>query len=234
MRRVIVLNELAALIAAVRRDHPVRVAIDGVDGVGKTTLADELVAPLRKLGKQVIRASVDGFLNPASIRYRRGSLSALGYFLDSFNYGALKLNLLEPLGRNGSREYRTAVFDHRTDSEVVAVYRRAEVDDVLLFDGVFLQRKELQGCWDFVIWLEAGFEVTVSRAIARDLAQAGAGSADPAAVAERYAKRYTPGQRMYLDECLPREKADVLVNNQDWSNPEIEIGASRQTSYRSG
>jgi hypothetical protein len=39
----------------------VRVAIDGVDGVGKTTLADELVAPLQLLGRDVIRASIDGF-----------------------------------------------------------------------------------------------------------------------------------------------------------------------------
>jgi hypothetical protein len=30
--------------------------------VGKTTLADELVAPLQALGRTVIRASVDGFI----------------------------------------------------------------------------------------------------------------------------------------------------------------------------
>jgi uridine kinase len=84
MTRNVVLNELAMRIAAVRRSHPLRVAIDGVDGVGKTTLADELVAPLQSLGRDVIRASIDDFHNPRSIRLRRGG--AEGYYFDSFEY----------------------------------------------------------------------------------------------------------------------------------------------------
>ncbi|HET9191441.1 MAG TPA: hypothetical protein VFO21_01100 [Vicinamibacterales bacterium] len=37
---------LASMIAAVQRPHPARVALDGIDGAGKTHLADELVGPL--------------------------------------------------------------------------------------------------------------------------------------------------------------------------------------------
>ena len=36
------LDKLAERIARVRKPHPVRVGIDGVDGAGKTFLADEL------------------------------------------------------------------------------------------------------------------------------------------------------------------------------------------------
>jgi hypothetical protein len=50
--RVSVLEQLPAAIAAVRLDHPTGVAIDGVDGAGKTTLADELVEPLRRTGRE--------------------------------------------------------------------------------------------------------------------------------------------------------------------------------------
>ena len=77
------LEQLAAAIAARRLDHPTRVAIDGVDGSGKTTLADELVEPLRRAGRDVIRASVDGFHNPRAIRHRQGRDSADGYYLDA-------------------------------------------------------------------------------------------------------------------------------------------------------
>jgi len=83
------LEQLAAAIAARRLDHPTRVAIDGVDGSGKTTLADELVEPLRRAGRDVIRASVDGFHNPRVVRYTRGPDSPEGYFLDSFDYATL-------------------------------------------------------------------------------------------------------------------------------------------------
>ncbi|HEU4388701.1 MAG TPA: uridine kinase, partial [Blastocatellia bacterium] len=198
MERDALVNELAAMIAAIRTAHPVRVAIDGVDGAGKTTLADELTEPLRKLGRQVIRASVDGFLNPASVRYRRGRMSPRGYFVDSLNYNALRVNLLDPLGPSGSRKYRTKVFDHRTDAEVVVPPATAAVDDVLICDGVFLQCRELRDCWDFVVWLEASFEITVSRAAARDSSGSDNRGTAFQAVAERYAKRYVPGQEMYL------------------------------------
>lgn len=42
MTRQKVLEKLADLIIGVSKPHPVRVAIDGVDAAGKTTLADEL------------------------------------------------------------------------------------------------------------------------------------------------------------------------------------------------
>lgn len=87
---------LAHRISAIERTHPVRVAIDGVDAAGKTTLADELVASIETLGRPVIRASIDGFHNPAEIRYRRGRGSPEGYFRDSFNRAGLVEVLLAP------------------------------------------------------------------------------------------------------------------------------------------
>src|ERR671936_3199905 len=90
-------EELANRIETVRRPHPVRVAIDGVDAAGKTTLADELAAVLRGRGREVIRASIDGFLRPRAERYRRGELSPEGYYHDSFDYAALRETIGEAL-----------------------------------------------------------------------------------------------------------------------------------------
>ncbi len=54
--RQTVLDELAGRIAAVRRPHPVRVAIDGIDAAGKTILADELADVIRARGRPAIRS----------------------------------------------------------------------------------------------------------------------------------------------------------------------------------
>ncbi len=62
--RFLLIEELAARICLLKNPHTLRVAIDGVDGAGKTTLADELVEPVRRLGRRVIRASVDDFHRP--------------------------------------------------------------------------------------------------------------------------------------------------------------------------
>jgi uridine kinase len=205
------IDELATLLAELRTEHPLRVAIDGVDAAGKTTLADELAVEVRKLGRAVIRASIDGFHNPADVRYRQGRTSPRGYFQDSFNYPALKANLLEPLGPNGSLRYRSQAFDYQTDSEVLSPLRQARPESILLFDGVFLQCHELAGCWDFVIWLEASFETTVLRALARN----------KDARAEQYADRYVSGQKLYLANCRPRENADVIVINENFDKPQL-------------
>ena len=197
--------------------HPTRVAIDGVDAAGKTTLADDLTNLVQEHGRPVIRASIDGFHNPASIRHRRGSNSPEGYYYDSFNYGALQESLLIPLGAGGTLSYRTAVFDFRSDAETQTEFRTADSKAVLLFDGVFLLRPELEGYWDFTIFVDASFEVTLARAIERDVALFG----DAASVRGRYEERYIPGQRIYLEQCQPKKKAMVVVDNDDPDNPLI-------------
>src|SRR5262249_33666513 len=136
--------KLADRIGNTETNHPMRVAVDGVDAAGKTVLADELAVALAKTGRQIIRASIDGFHNPAAERRRRGSLSPKGYFFDSFNYSALVVSLLGPLGPGGSRMYRRAVFDFRTDESAQAPVEIAPPDAVLLLDGVFLLRRELR------------------------------------------------------------------------------------------
>lgn len=216
MQRSTCLDELASLIVEIPLEHP-RVAIDGVDGAGKTTLADELVPLINVAGRSVIRASIDGFHKPKAQRYRRGPDSPEGYFLDSFEYEDLKTMLLDPLGPGGGDRYRTAVFDFRTDEPVKAPLRTAKPAEILLFDGVFLMRPELEGSWDLTIWVDAPFEVAVERAINRDAPH----GAEATEIRGRYDRRYVPGQRIYFERCQPAERADVFLSNVDVMNPTL-------------
>ena len=218
MTRTACLDALAAAITDVQLGHPIRVAIDGVDGSGKTVLADELVDFIRRAGREVIRASIDGFHNPRALRYVRGDSSPEGYFLDSFNYGALRRELLEPMGPVGSRRFRTAVFDYRSDRAVESPIRVASSDAVLLFDGVFLLRPELEGLWDVTVWVDVPFEITVERAVARD---AGRSAETAAAIRDKYDGRYVPGQRLYLRQCRPNERADIVFGNAEFERPTL-------------
>ncbi len=214
------LDQLAHAIAAVSRPHPLRVALDGVDAAGKTSLADDLVGPLQGLGYPAIRVSLDNFHRPREVRHRRGTLSPEGYYYDSFDYPALKSLLLEPLGPGGSLRYQTALFDGRAETALSSPIRTAALRSVLLFDGVFLFRPELERCWDLKIWVEVTFEVALSRAVQRDAVLFGG----EAAVRERYERRYIPGQRLYLEQCRPREQADLIVDNNDPLHPVLHVG----------
>ncbi len=213
MDRPLLISMLAEHIAHTSRSHPIRIAIDGVDGAGKTTLADELVEPIIALGRTVIRSSIDGFHNPRAVRYQLGRESPEGFYHDSFNYSSLTKLLLQPLGPSGSRRFRRATFNYRMDAAVEMETETAEVDEILLFDGIFLLRPELKNYWDITIFLEVPFEVTFSRMAVRD-------GCSPD-IAARENRRYVEGQRLYLESCDPKGTADIVINNSELAEPKI-------------
>jgi uridine kinase len=71
--RAELLSRLAGAIGSVTVAHPTPVAVDGPPAAGKTTLADELAVVLRAQGRDVIRATIEGFLFPQAQRYRRAN-----------------------------------------------------------------------------------------------------------------------------------------------------------------
>lgn len=230
MSRPDLLAALADLVDAARRDHPTRVALDGPDAAGKTTLADELAPVLRDRGRHVIRASVDGFHRPRAARYARGADSPEGYYLDSFDHDAVRGLLLDPLGPDGDRRYRTAIFDHRFDRPVAAPVESASTSAVLLFDGVFLQRPELREGFDLCVFVAVSFDEVLRRALERDVPLLG--SRDE--VEGRYRARYLPGQRLYVRQARPEEAADIVVRNDDPAAPVLERVGGRAVSPGTG
>jgi uridine kinase len=213
------LELLARAILDIGRPHPVRVAIDGPDAAGKTVLAGELAPILEGAGRPVIRASIDGFHRPRAQRLARRAESPEGYFLDSFDYPALRAVLLEPLGPGGEARFRRRVFDYRADEPVVSPVEVAPPDSILLFDGVFLLRRELNEMWDFSVFVAVPFAETRRRAAVRDLALFG--SEDE--VLRRYAARYVPGQRLYFELEDPQSRADAVFYNEDPARPRLRL-----------
>ena len=224
MKRSDLIRNLAGAVCDAVRDYPTRVAFDGVDAAGKTTLANEVAIALEGCGRQIIRASIDGFHNPKTVRRRDDT--AEGYFRSSFNYAALIDSLLAPLGLNGSRAFRRAVFDFRADAEVDAAQEVAAPNAILLFDGVFLLRHELRGYWDLAIFVEADFATAIARAEVRDRELFG----DATAIRQRYESRYVPGQKLYLEQEQPKQFADFVVINNSFDNPHLERKTRRTIS----
>jgi len=160
------LDELAARLAVL--PLPARVAVDGVDAAGKTTLASELAAVL----PEAERVSADDFLRPSEERYRQGRESPVGYYEDSFDHPRLRSAVLASEG-------------------------------LLIVDGIFLFRPELNDLWDFRIFIDIGPEESIRRGVARDGPQ----------TEGLYRRRYVPGQRLYLGAVSPAELADVVLSS---------------------
>lgn len=203
---------------AVLGDGPLRVAVDGPDAAGKTTLADELAAVAAARGWRALRVSLDGFHRPRVERVAAGALSPHGYYEDSFDLAALRRDVLEPLAPGGTRRVVTSRHDWRADVADVSVPVEVADDASLLLDGVFLLRGELADCFERSVFVFARPEVVLARALARDADTLGGRDE----VERRYRARYLPGQALYLLRARPDERATVCVDNSDPAAPTID------------
>ena len=209
------LNEVATKLGRLRLGRPLRVAIDGRTASGKTTLADELATLLAKLGRSVIRTSIDGFHRPRMERYARGRLSAEGYYYDARDLPAVVTLLLTPLGPKGDRQYRTASFDLDADRPIKQEPKVAAENAILIVDGTFLQRPELQPHWDVTVFVQTSADISEARGLGRDMELLGGEEA----ARNLYAIRYRPAYALYERLCEPELNSDVIINNDDLIRP---------------
>jgi uridine kinase len=200
---------LASLAAEILHNYPhgrVIVAIDGQDGAGKTHFAEELAATLRHGGHSSFHASIDDFHRSRAERHARGADSADGYYRDSFNYILFRRILVDPFKAGRFTSFVLKGFDHNRDADVEPKWLTAPDDAILVIDGIFLNRPELRGLWNYSVWLDVDSDVANSRMLDRD-----GPSIHP--------ERYEGGRAIYLKEAKPREVATAIVDNNDFEHP---------------
>lgn len=197
------------------------VAVDGLDGAGKSVFADGLAEVFAETGDAVFRAGIDGFHRPRTERYARGRRSPEGFYLDSYDYATFRRVLIDPF-RDGAQTagttgFQLSAFDVARDAPVESQWVTAPLDAVLVVDGIFLHRPELQDLWDWSVWLDVPFDIAYGRMALRD-----GSDPDPDAPSN---VRYRQGQEIYLNESQPPEAASVVVDNTDLAHPRI-VGRS--------
>ncbi|WP_342024075.1 uridine kinase [Arthrobacter citreus] len=220
---------LAALAARLCALHPGRrifVAVDGVDGSGKTTFADALADTVaaNPLRRPVVRIALDDFHHPRAVRHRLGSRSPEGFRRDSYNLEQFRAYVLDPLKPGGSGCCRPAGHDLASDAVLAPPPERAAASAVILVDGLFLHRAELAADWDFSIFLDVPFAVTAARMAVRD--------GSPSDPHHPDMHRYVGGQLLYFADTDPALQASVVVENSHPEHPRVISAAD--ANYRRG
>src|SRR3954463_2420906 len=159
--------EIAAMILALEAPHPLRIGIDGFCAAGKTTLANAVAEKLEAKERRIIRASADNFQNPPEVRWQLGPRSPEGFFRHAIDFQALRSELLEPLGPQGSLQYRTSTYDVRALRPNLSPQYGATPSAILLLDGLFLHVPALAGCFELTVFIRADYETCIARARVR-------------------------------------------------------------------
>ncbi|KAK4450316.1 uridine kinase [Podospora aff. communis PSN243] len=197
------IGALASTLIPLSAGKRLLVGIDGVDGAGKTTLADDLASALHAINaRPVLRVSLDDFHHQRNIRYRLGRHSPEGYWLDSFNLDQFKAFVLNPLTANATT---VRIRGHDLESDEILDPEPVPVaaDVIVVVDGLFLHREELRSYWDYSVFLDVPFDVTVRRMERRD----------GTPVDHPSHGRYVGAQRLYFAAADPAMKASLILDN---------------------
>ncbi|PGO22360.1 uridine kinase [Bacillus cereus] len=211
------MKEIVDHILKLNLTYPTRVGVSGITASGKTTFANELAEEIKERGVQVTRASIDDFHNPRAVRYAQGKESARGYYEDAHDYTAFKERLLKPLGPNGNLHYETISHNLITDIPVHNTPLVAPPNMVLIVDGTFLLKKEIEYLFDYKIFVDTDFEIARKRGAKRETEAFG--SYEEAE--KMFINRYHAACKMYIDKHNPKICADVVFRNSDLANPEV-------------
>lgn len=211
------IQKLSETILQLRKNKPILVAFDGVDTSGKTTLADNIHTFLKSKNIDSIRISIDKFHNSKKIRISKGEYSPEGFFYDSFNYVQVINLIINPV-KNGLSSIVNGIYDYRIEDKIQTNVINLTNDSIILFDGIFMNRNELYQYWDLSIFLDITFDTVKKRAVKRDIKLFGSEEE----VLNKYTKRYIPGEELYIKLCNPKNRASIVVDNNDWENPVIQ------------
>ena len=169
----------------------VLVAVDGSDRSGTTAFGADLLALLEKRGHAAFHARIEDFQAPRAQRYPSGSDPRRGRYLDGYDYSAFRRVLIEPFQMAVATGFVTSFWDATRDQPVEPKWLTAPEDAVLIVSGAFLQRPELHGLFNYVIWLDV--------------------PADP--------ESDDADQKLYRKAVKAPESADAIIDNRDPDHP---------------
>jgi hypothetical protein len=192
-------EELTDRIDALTGRRRIAVAVDGAAGATETTeLADALVDPLRLRGRAALRVSARDFLRPASLRFEHGRTDPDARYSDWLDLGALRREVLDPLGETGSGEVLPSLWDAERDRATRAERVPLPEGGVVLLDGELLLGAGLAFDLAVHLWLS------------------------PAALRRRVPDAWAvPAYERYEAEVDPSSLADVVVRVDDPRHPAL-------------
>jgi uridine kinase len=192
------------------RNRPFVIGISGIDGAGKTEFARALEKFLIDRNYKTQAIHLDDFHHPKEIRYA-GKDQADNYYSRSFDLQRIINELLLPARGKGKHTARLTLLDLNMDKFEINKEFNFNTDTIVIFEGVFLFRKELASYIDYKIFLDITLEESKKRAKQRD----------PQAAINKYDEKYLPAQTRYLKEYPPEKTGDMIIDTMAWEYPKI-------------
>jgi len=188
--------------------------VDGVDGSGKSFLAERLGATLGQVGLPTVLLRVDDFRRP--IDWRQAGRSEAEVYYDDY-YDLALLDACASRFLAGADAVEIPAFDSRVERHVGTRTVEFGAASVAVVEGVFALRSQAVRANAAVVYLRTTLPEARRRILVRDTAR-GRTAED---VMHRIAARYFPAHERYVRECDPVGSAAALIDHETLGAPTV-------------
>ena len=192
------------IISRYNRERTLIVGIDGAGGAGKSTISDTLEKELRSEGYNVAVFHIDDMIHPRAVRYNDDYPQWEQYYYLQWRYDYFMREVISPI-REGRSLGAIELYDKENDS-YKTVLSDIPAGSIVIVEGVFLLRSELEGAFDVTVYIDVSKEERLERVLKRD-----GYIGDSEAILKKYNERYFPAEDHYFEECSPKERADIII-----------------------
>jgi uridine kinase len=193
------------------------VAISGIDGSGKSTIAPRIVEGVNRRGVKAVLIGLDAWHTPPEERFNPAD-PARHFYRHAFRFEELFSLLIDPLQRNRSIDLTVELTRLPENDRFPHSYSWRDVD-VIVLEGIFLLKRELRDRCDLALWIECSFETALRRALRRN--QEGLSESE---IIRDYHTIYFAAQEIHFAEDDPRSSADGILENEDRLKREVPHG----------
>jgi len=180
---------------------PFVIAIDGLSGAGKTTISKRITNTFANS----ITFHIDDYIVTRKHRYHTGIDQWKEYYFLQWEIETLKRDFFQNL-KDGKNV--TLPFYLQKEDTHQMVTTPIQNTDIIIIEGIFLQRDEWKDYYDFIIYMDCPREIRDKRVLNRDKY---IGNMDERL--EKYKTRYWPAEDYYLSHVSPQQHADFVFIN---------------------
>jgi len=206
------IEQSIALIVAKRElvlgSRSVLVGLSGIDGSGKSHLAPQISAGLRRRGFSVAGLAVDDWAAAPEQRFDLHR-PAEHFYEHGFRFEEMFRDLVLPLKSRRSRRLEALRSNESQSALHPHVFEFHDVD-IILLEGIFLLKRDYREHFDLTIWVDCSFETAMERAVQR-----GQEGLPPDETVRAYETIFFPAQRVHFARDRPREMPDLVITNDE-------------------
>ena len=202
-------NLVCSSIIRIADNHKVTVVgIDGLGGAGKSTISERICERLESYKFNIILLHIDDFINVREIRYNTAYPEWQCYYDLQWRYGYF-VETINQIKNGAKNQVEVELYDKDNDNYYKQSYNVTE-HTVVIVEGIFLQRKELKGIFDFMVYIDIPETVRLERVLKRDTY-----IGNKQQIVDKYQNRYFPAEHKYFREYQPNKLADYVIGEQN-------------------